>query len=170
MKRDRSLIAFSREHHVALRVARDLHACAEADGPWLDRHWPAIRSALGAYWQEDVQAHFAAEERDFPWARLDPSWMASLLRDHRDIEALFERARAGEAPSVRVLGSLSSRLKHHVRWEETELFPAVERVAPDLADFLAHEETRASPRWSIPTPGTRAARRLAARRSMGRTS
>lgn len=163
MKRDRALIAFSREHHIALRVARDLYACAEADGAWLDRHWPAIRSALHAYWQEGVQAHFAAEERDFPWARLDPNWKQTLLCDHRDIEALFEQARASDSPAVGALASLSLRLKAHVRWEETVLFPAVEGVAPDLVDFLAHEETRSSPRWLIPTPGNRAARKPASR-------
>lgn len=152
MQRDPSLTAFSREHHFALKTARRLRACAQAGAPWLERHWPAIRSALGAYWREGLRPHFAAEEREFAWCRLQRSWEVDLRRDHRDIEALFERARVSDTPPVELLEALASRLKAHVRWEETKLFPAIERTGPGSADSLRHEETRARPGWSMPTP------------------
>lgn len=53
--------------------------------------------------------------------------MARVLEDHERIAALVEAVARAEAPDVRELHRLGEALTVHVRLEERELFPLVER-------------------------------------------
>ena len=152
MKRHASLTPLSREHHFALRFARQLRGCAKAEPEWLKEHWKLIRDATESYGRSGLEVHFRAEEQGLPWARLAADWEAHLLRDHRDIRDLIARiSSAGTPPLPDTLDALASKLDGHVRWEEKELFPAFERSAAD-AIVLEHHESAIDPRWSLPRP------------------
>jgi len=112
MKRDDRLVSLSREHHAALKLGRRLlrgqgrtELCAEL---------PAL------------VAHFDEEE-----VRLLPLLEANghaeqarrLRREHAQLHALFAAARGGRRE-----GEAGSALIAHVRFEERELFPLVERL------------------------------------------
>jgi len=152
MKRHASLTPLSREHHFALRFARQLKGCARAEPEWLKEHWELIRNAAQNYGLSGLEVHFQAEEQGLPWSRLEADWEARLLRDHSDIRDLVARISSGDTPPLpNTLLALALKLDEHVRWEEKELFPAFERSAAD-AIVLEHHELAIDPRWSLPRP------------------
>jgi len=121
MKRSAALTPLSHEHHQALFVAMQLKR-AEDDGPgqvYLD------------FLTDGGARHFEIEETILlpGWAAGDPrSDKASsdrVLREHRELLAGAERIRSGET-GVDELHEIGELLGSHVRFEERELFPAIE--------------------------------------------
>jgi len=112
MKRDDRLVSLSRDHHTALKLGRRLLA---GDGA------AALCAELPA-----LAAHFEEEE-----ARLLPlleanacaEQAARLRREHAQLRALFAAAAGGRRE-----GEAGRALIAHVRFEERELFPLVERL------------------------------------------
>ncbi len=112
MKRDHRLVPLSREHHAALRLGRQLMAGGAG---------AALRAQL-----DTLTAHFAEEERrvlpllhahgKHPLAR-------RLREEHVMLLDLFDDALHGE-PEAEI--EAGRALIGHVRFEERELFPAVE--------------------------------------------
>jgi hypothetical protein len=132
MKRDPALAPLSRDHHQALVVARALTRAAPDAG--------AARARFLDYWDRHGRAHFRAEEELLlpAYARHVGAHHRSIARalcDHVAIRALAERV-AGEPPGgLDPIVELGVELALHVRFEERELFPAIERTLP--ADALA---------------------------------
>ncbi|MFN8151031.1 MAG: hemerythrin domain-containing protein [Solirubrobacterales bacterium] len=125
MKRSEALAPLSREHHQALFMAMKLKR-AESLEPRDD--------AIAFFAAE--RSHFAAEE-DI----LLPGWLAKapaggeamarrVVDEHRALTVSAQRLHddAVTAADLRELGTI---LERHVRYEERELFPAIER---DLSD------------------------------------
>lgn len=128
MKRDPALVSLSRDHHQALFVAQKLsRASAETAAE--------ARAALAAYWEEHGRAHFRLEEEVlFPAyaGHGDPysPLLARALCDHvaiRERIDVFGRESTMPIAELRELGSLIS---DHVRLEERELFPMIEKALP----------------------------------------
>ncbi|QID19591.1 hemerythrin HHE cation-binding protein [Nitrogeniibacter mangrovi] len=110
MQRDPRLVPLSREHHAALRLGRQL-----ING--------GASMALGAQ-RAELAAHFAEEERSLaPLLEThgEHALAARLRAEHRQLEALFAAAERGEREA-----EAGRALIDHVRFEERELFPAVE--------------------------------------------
>lgn len=124
MRRTALLIEFSREHHASLKLVRHLRALGTAAPP------ASLLEELAAQAGE-LQRHFAAEE-----ALLLPRLNAAgptqqalatrLLAEHRDLRALL-----AAPPQPATLAALAELLEAHVRFEERQLFPAVEALSPD---------------------------------------
>lgn len=125
MKRDPQLQPLSREHHLVLAQARAIRwaLSGRAGTP------REARSSFLALWNELILRHFAAEE----------SWILPLIERREDAERLRAehsklRVLAGELageqadvePDPERLRRLAEALDDHVRWEERELFPAIE--------------------------------------------
>lgn len=128
MKRSPELTPLSHEHHHALVVAMVLK---RAEGPE-----PA--GALVDFHRSEGESHFRVEEQI-----LLPGWLAAdpdadreaatrVLAEHLELRAAVRRFESGEATAeeVRRIGRL---LESHVRYEERELFPAIERALDDAA-------------------------------------
>lgn len=113
-RRDEKLIPFSHEHHTTLRVALKLkqEPTSQETKAFLDEN----RTML--------LAHFKEEEALFiPLLPQIPNGgvlMRRFLEEHRDLRKLLEEAEVDDYP---VLGE---KLQAHTRFEERELFPAVE--------------------------------------------
>ena len=158
MKRHRALQPFSRDHNVALILSRDLSRAPEAD----DVLCQALADRIGHYWRDELEDHFAEEERLLtPLAR--PSSARRLADEHRDIAARIRVvAQQAQAETLRNLGTL---LEAHVRWEERCLFVEIEEDASSeqLAQLLheanAIEQRRAESTWA-PRRGELASRRI----------
>jgi hypothetical protein len=124
MRRSEELAPLSRHHHVALeralvlRRADDAGACEAAHrflefigGPGED-HFAAEEQTLGPHLRAAERARLVGEHR--------------RLREHAD--ALREAGPAVSADAAHAAGTL---LDAHVRWEERELFAALEaRLSP----------------------------------------
>lgn len=122
MKRDTRLQHFSREHHQALVLALRIAKAAD------EAAITGLLAAVPVFFRDELEAHFAAEERDLLPA-LAGSANAALaertLDEHRQMRHVATRIAAGEVPALADFGKL---LRAHVQFEEGELFPAVERA------------------------------------------
>jgi len=146
MKREESLQPFSRDHHNGLVVAKALLDAVGEDAA-------ARQEALGQFswaWQTEMAAHFADEER-LLIPLLDAHAGRRLTDEHRMLrelanEALLRRQRRD--PDAAFLKRLGTQLHDHIRWEERELFPALEAALTDEqaaalgAETAAFEATR----------------------------
>jgi Hemerythrin HHE cation binding domain len=134
MKRNAALAPLSRDHHQVLVVAQRLsrakaQTAAEA------------RRAFVRYWLAHGRRHFRLEEEVLLPAYAahgDPHHPVVLrvLGDHVAIRQHADTlARAGELP-LDSIHEVAARLAAHVRLEERELFPMIERAMPPT-DLLA---------------------------------
>jgi hemerythrin HHE cation binding domain-containing protein len=132
MKRDRSLQPLSREHHLALAQARAIRwALSGREGTPR-----GARAGFLAAWTGMIERHFAAEETWLLPLVLRAEDAARLRREHESLRALAERLSRGapEAePDLDLLLRVANDLDEHIRWEERELFPAIEAGADPAA-------------------------------------
>jgi hemerythrin-like domain-containing protein len=142
MKRSRALATLSRDHHVALVVARALARASSRD----------VDAAAARYIEflaGHELTHFAVEESVLlpavPACARGQALASQVRADHRELREALARLQGGEPPAtVPVLHELGARLRAHVLLEERELFPYLERTLDDaaLADLgarLAHD-------------------------------
>jgi hemerythrin-like domain-containing protein len=138
MKRHPSLHPLSQHHHFALIQALEMRRAAEA--PAEKRALAVARQAekFVRFWQKSGQVHFREEEEVLLPAyarhmRLDQdAEVMRLLADHAEIRAAvrdFEALLAAKKPIEAVeLGRVGKLLHDHVRLEENEVFPRIEKV------------------------------------------
>lgn len=138
MKRDVRLHGLSSDHHHALVLAREL---LQRETPWTAEDGAALQRRFDA----ELAPHFLVEETLLLPALSDlgaESFVARTREDHAALRAMLAAARAGDGGAAMRFGE---RLKHHVHFEELELFPLCEKRLP--AAVLAEVAQRA------PKPG-----------------
>lgn len=123
MRRHPSLEPFSRDHNDGLILARRLSMRGEYELPSFHKAW-----------EEELRDHFAEEERLLQPLCTPEEW-ERMIMDHETIRTLgLDGATEADA---RQLGEL---LHDHIRWEERELFIAIERRAtPEALDQLGKD-------------------------------
>ena len=133
MKRSEALKPLSHEHHHALFVAKVI-CDQEGEGDSRDRFLE--------FWRSESEEHFRAEEEillpgsGLPGPDQDEE-VARMLSDHLEIRRGAARFTADEASPAEIV-ELAERLRAHVRFEERELFPRIEReLAPKALERLA---------------------------------
>jgi hemerythrin-like domain-containing protein len=127
LKRHESLQPLSRDHYVGLVQAQ--HLIKSADATAADRA-KALADFVQA-WAAEISVHFSDEERLLPeLVAGEPG--ARLRREHAALVELAEEARrrlAMSDPGAAWVRALGQSLNDHIRWEERELFPLIERSA-----------------------------------------
>jgi hemerythrin-like domain-containing protein len=138
MKRHPSLHPLSQHHHFALIQALEMRRAAEA--PAEKRAAAVARQAekFVRFWHKTGQAHFREEEEVLLPAyarhrRLDQDAdVVRLLADHAEIRAAAQdfEERLGTKIPVRAdtMAHLAKLLHDHVRLEENEVFPRIEKI------------------------------------------
>lgn len=147
MKRSEMLTSLSHDHHQALRVAQLLRRSQADDAG-------EVREGFEKFWGPH-QDHIRIEEEVlFPkfaeGAGADDAMLSQAFADHGEIRALADKVLAPDEPPVEAMHELADVLTDHVRFEERELFPAIEAVIPPdqqpaLLKALEHAETK--PDW-----------------------
>jgi hemerythrin-like domain-containing protein len=124
MKRHPFLLQLSREHHQGLVLARKARRWAAGDATEGEQGWAAVRHA----YESELRPHFEEEEaRVFPLlAAHAEKLVARALDDHRRLRTL-----ALGGSTLAELEELGQLLEAHIRFEERELFPAVEHTLED---------------------------------------
>jgi iron-sulfur cluster repair protein YtfE (RIC family) len=128
MKRSKALAALSRDHHQALVVAQKLRRATAATAC-------EARDAFLAYWTGHGREHFRLEEELlFPaYAGYgdphDPLVLRALGQHVMIRHHAAALAHVGTALPAS-LEQLGAELAAHVRLEEREVFPLIERVMP----------------------------------------
>lgn len=133
MKRSEALGSLSRDHHQALVVAQKLRRATDATAP-------EARETFLAYWTGHGSRHFRLEEELlFPaYAGYGDPYDPRVLRALGDHAMIRHRAGALAATPTAAparLEQLGAELAAHVRLEEREVFPMIERLVP--SDELA---------------------------------
>ena len=118
MKRHSSLIKLSQEHHHTLAVCvRILRAPDQNHQADITEHFL------------DLEKHFCEEETQFAplWEKLaDANLQGRFEHDHAKLRDLFHHARFDDAAWNT---EFATTLRDHCRFEERELFPALEQRA-----------------------------------------
>jgi hypothetical protein len=124
MRRSEELAPLSRHHHAALERALVLRRADDAGAPEAARRFLEFLDGAG----ED---HFADEEQTLGPHLLDDE-RARLVDEHRRLREHADALRAaGSAVTAEAARAAGTLLGDHVRWEERELFVALEaRLSP----------------------------------------
>jgi hemerythrin-like domain-containing protein len=135
MKRHRALQPLSRDHHQALHIAQRLRRAGEGEAL-------AVRGAFLDFWREHGQHHFRVEEEVLlpafaAYGDPEDERVVRVLVDHVRIRLAAQRLAEDRRIGVGALHELGTALERHVRLEERELFPLIERtLPPDAAEAL----------------------------------
>ena len=127
MKRHPSLQPLSRDHHEALQQVQTLRSAAESNPD--DRRVTRVR--FRDLWDGWFRDHLDLEERRLPLLIPTVGDIARLREEHDDIRFLaeeFVRGTAEAEPAGDLMLRLAERLYDHIRWEERQLFPAIEQA------------------------------------------
>ena len=131
MKRANQLQPLSRQHHLGLNLSRHAKECADTTDE-IAKHWHNLTDYI-----DDMQYHFQIEDNLIANA-LEPyrasqaevaSVLAALAGQHKRLQTLIDAGQKTASQSitteqVRELGTL---LYDHIRFEERELYPIVEK-------------------------------------------
>jgi len=137
MKRHKSLYQLSHDHHHALVQALNLDK-AGAGGDRVRLREAAARFV--DFCRSDLQRHFAQEEQVVlpllaKYKAADAAEIRDTLEQHSDIARLIgelnEKLGRSETIEASQLANLAESLRSHIRYEESELFPAVEASVPE---------------------------------------
>ncbi len=128
MKRHPSLQPLSRDHHEALLQVQMLRSAAEGSPD--DRRVARVR--FRDLWDGWFRDHLDLEERRLSALIPAAGDVGRLRKEHGDIRSLaeqFVRGATEAGPAGALMLRLAERLHDHIRWEERQLFPAIERAA-----------------------------------------
>lgn len=131
MKRHAALLERSREHHIALKMARRARFACDAG---LQAAIADAAKSITEAFHEHIEIHFQAEERDLLPA-LAAVGEEELVRRTLEEHAELRRLNAALAePDGDTLARFASLLNDHVRLEERELFEvAQQRLYPQTS-------------------------------------
>jgi hemerythrin-like domain-containing protein len=138
MKRHSSLHPLSQHHHFALIQALGMRRATEMPAEKRDAAVARQTEKFLAFWHKTGIAHFREEEEVLLPAyarhtRLNQdAGVIRMLADHAEIRAIvqvLEQRRAEKLPiEAAELARLAKLLHDHIRFEENEVYPRIERV------------------------------------------
>lgn len=136
MKRSPHLQPLSHDHYASLAFAGRLLRALDDDGDP-----EALAAEVAALWERELTRHFHQEELLLlPLLQASqPNTARQLIEEHEQIEALVGALAEARSDRRALLRTFGEALRAHIRFEEREVFPAVERVADaaTLADIGA---------------------------------
>ena len=125
MKRSAILQPLSREHHTALALAKACERAVRSGDEFLVNQ--TCQRAILAF-QNELEPHFQFEEVSLlpllHSTETQPLHQRTLA-DHKQLRGLLDALRQND---TQALGSFGKCLSAHVRFEERELFPALESL------------------------------------------
>ncbi len=125
MKRSSTLLPLSREHHTALTLAKACERAAQSDDKTLVNQ--VCRRVILAF-SNNLEPHFLFEETSLLPLLHGTETQALIertLADHQQLRGLINALRQND---VKALDNFGRCLSAHVRFEERELFPALENL------------------------------------------
>ncbi|MEO6915590.1 MAG: hemerythrin domain-containing protein [Chitinophagaceae bacterium] len=125
MRRNEHIVKLSREHHFTLlfcwKIRRGLQFNVASDRMIKYVHY---------FWQHHMQPHFA-EEETILFSPLKDAEVQKALDEHEQIANQIRQMNTGEEDCLNQLSILADTVDSHVRYEERELFPHLEKVLTD---------------------------------------
>lgn len=145
LKRHPALQPFSRDHYVGLVQAQHLLRASKEDA---SGRCQAVKDFIRA-WQSEIEEHFTDEETLLS-TLITAAQLKRLRHDHDLLRGFADQAfrlKPDVDPGEKWVHELGQLLNDHIRWEERELFPSIERACSDerltpLARHTAEFEAR----------------------------
>lgn len=142
IKRHESLQDLSRHHMIGLHVALKLRRAGTEKSRWTIEQ---IIQDADDFWNPDGQQHFAEEEDILlpAYARygdIEQPLIQTMLQEHKEIRKRMDELLQGNM-SINDMHRLGELLDRHIRMEERQIFPMIERALPEeklqeLAPYL----------------------------------
>lgn len=126
MKRHEAIIVLSREHHFGLLLCWKIRQGLKKDVP-ASRMMPYLKY----FWAHHLLHHFKEEEDLLFKGREEDAMIARAIAEHQDIKQQFELAQEKPDDGLKVLENLANAVDKHIRYEERQLFPHLEKVLED---------------------------------------
>lgn len=138
-KRAVELISLSHEHHHALVFCVRLKKAPKTDVK-------IIQNYVRYFWETHISLHFENEERCLLDLIPNSKLQEQFLFEHNQIKLLVNQILTGTETSINNALLLSETLNNHIRFEERELFPEIEKWATKsqlqtVASFLNKDVT-----------------------------
>jgi hypothetical protein len=124
IKRSKHILQLSKDHHFTLlfswKIRQGLKYGADTE---------RIRKYVQYFWQRDMQDHFR-EEEEILFAAVKDAKVQKALDDHSQIKEQVEHVLKASSveDATKQLSLLADTVDAHVRYEERELFPHLERM------------------------------------------
>ena len=140
LKRDKSLVPLSREHHFGLLFCWKLKQ-GIANGTPLE----ILQKYVQYFWTNVLKAHCLEEEMILERLLPDDNVMsARLYEEHQLIQAIIGLIAKQQNLNTSLVATLQQDLTDHIRWEERELFPYLQVVADpeelaEIGRLLEHD-------------------------------
>jgi len=122
VKRDENIKRLSREHHFSLLFCWKIRK-----GLKTDVATERIRKYVQYFWQQHLQPHFREEEKIF-FAPIKDRLVQRAINEHKYIKQQVEDLANYSGNNERKsLAKIADMVYEHVRYEERDLFPHLER-------------------------------------------
>lgn len=137
IKRHSALLSLSRDHHLALQLARAIQSGVSPNlRAELPKGTQALRDHVCRVFAEEIEKHFAAEESVvMPAVKGHDEGLdeicKEILAQHRAMRALVEQAadtKLDEASTLSLLDRFGQLLESHVRTEERSFYQRIQEV------------------------------------------
>ena len=135
IKRHPSLVAFSRDHHFGLLLVWKIKYGLD-NGIAPER----ISNYVLYFFEQDLEAHFKEEEQKlFPCLSIDDGMRKRAENEHAILRGLIFQLQ-NDKGNKNLLLKFALTLKDHIRFEERELFAALQQVVGEekLAKMEIH--------------------------------
>jgi hemerythrin-like domain-containing protein len=121
IKRSKHIVILSREHHSGLlfcwKIRQGLKKEIASD---------RIQPYVAYFWEHHLQSHFR-EEEELLFGKVNDVLCDKALDQHRKIRAAIQQINS-YPPTPELLNQLADAVDTHIRYEERELFPHLEKV------------------------------------------
>ena len=122
IKRREELVPLSKDHHLSLLFCWKIR-----QGLKMNVSPGRIKPYIKYFWQHHMQPHFLEEEK-FLFVLNNDKKVEKALQEHEQIKDLIENMMlAGQKDEAIQLLQLTDVVEAHVRYEERELFPYLEK-------------------------------------------
>lgn len=122
IKRNEHLVPLSKDHHSTLLFCWKIRA-----GLKLNVETSRMKRYVHYFWQTHMQPHFY-EEETILFVPVQDTAVQKALNEHSDIKGQIEIIIASENIQPLQLKMLADAVDNHVRYEERELFPHLEKM------------------------------------------
>lgn len=136
-KRHAALMPLTHDHHHALRQCRLLNQAADSDERkvWVEHSDAFLNFFLGRavhHFREEEELFFPPAAEHPETKELVTRAVMEHLKIHELVAGLKQQLSKGNV-EPQLLRQISDTLRGHVRFEEDELFPLIERLIPSEA-------------------------------------
>jgi hemerythrin-like domain-containing protein len=122
IKRNPHIVKLSKDHHFTLLFCWKIR-----NGLKFEAEPSRIKMYIQYFWKYHMQPHFR-EEETILFAPVKDEAVKKALKEHADIAQQINNLNANEHISPGELLTLADMVDNHVRYEERELFPHMEKV------------------------------------------